>query len=202
MSKHSQFEIYRQDFGMSFREAATLAIQSWFGSRRSLVRSWFGKLDTVGGAMQWFKHPSSFSDSPTMKLIERAGGLDAVGVAYRLLEFMAGRHGTDDGNFEGYLEMTPPNTKGMLAEKLVGIVSDEHYGVETMASEEHLEKYLDLFMVAGLIERGTVTTDGTTLDKDNKRVSCVNEWETLKLLKLVDKWEDEYTTKKRKAVSR
>ena len=196
------YKAYREC--MTWQDAVQTALAERVTSRLHQVRALLGLgAPTMRGAMQWFKHPANFADTPTMKLIERAGGLDAVAVAYRLLEFMAGRHGTDEGNFEGYLEMTPPNTKAMLAEKLVGLVSDEEsFGVSSPAKEEHLEKYLDLFMVAGLIERGTLTTEGTTLDKDNKRVPCVNEWETLRLLKLVDKWEDEYTTKKRRAVSR
>jgi hypothetical protein len=186
-----KYRSYRE-LGMESQGALLTAIAERVSSYQQRFLLWREKpISSVTGAMHWFKHRTDFGDSPEMRYVERAGGLEAVAVAYRLIEFMAKRHG-DDGGFSGELVMSAPNTKNMLAERLVGVRED---GLP--AGPKDLENFLDVFESAGLIERGLLNLPGTRLI-EGQRVKCDLEIETLRLLKVNDGWEDDYTARKQR----
>jgi hypothetical protein len=132
--------------------------------------------------MHWYKHNTRFRDSDAMKYIMRCDGREGCGMAYRLLEVGA-QHCDEANEFSSTIILEGVLSKDMLALDVMGNIEDD-YGARPAVGKD-LEPYLVSFETAGLIERGTVTTQGSIV-KDGKRVPCMVTLETIRFVGLED----------------
>src|SRR2546426_4373847 len=125
--------------------------------------------------MLWFKHHSTFRNSPQIKLIQSRLGAEGVAAVYRLYEVMTEHFGRTVKN-EPVLTLSSPYSEWWLAEELyVYSDPDEDNPYDNGAPEpdvSKLRKFLRQFEQAGIIvyrvEKGPGTTtddDGTVVEK-------------------------------------
>jgi hypothetical protein len=137
--------------------------------------------------MLWFKHWHNLRSSPAMKQIQRQLGDAGFAAAIRLLEVMTQRCGSGE-KFNPVLTLMPPTTKRWLGEEII-TPTDEGYGA--FVADKTIEEYLDVFNLAGLIARGSVTGPGAVKNEKNEWVASEVTFETLELLdfeELQDRW--------------
>ena len=144
--------------------------------------------------MLWFKHHSTFRNSPQIKLINRWLGAEGVVAVYRLYEVMTEHFGACVKN-QAVLELTPPYTDLWLADELQ-ILEDDPYGGVDYPCPKKLRKFLGHFEQAGIIELAIEKVPGQKLQEDGSRHD-LKEFEliTITLLNFSGQV-DEYTQKK------
>jgi hypothetical protein len=138
--------------------------------------------------MLWFKHNRDLRDSPAMKQIQRRLGDAGSAAAYRLLEVMTARCGSGE-QFSETLILASPNNRTWLAQEICRCQDD--YG-DPWVSDDHLEKFLDVFAESGFIQRGVIHAPAQTKDETGKWVDEPNaDFETIRVLRfeeLQDTW--------------